>query len=724
MIFMSYQAWGADCYTTADNTWSCGTPISSDNLIVTHTVTINGNWTSTGNITIRNGGRLIISGNLTGNGNTITIEDGTLNVGGNVVLNSNSTLNVYGLFDTGSSLTVRSGATFYLKGAGTINGNTVIDAGSTFLMKKESDLLVIGDLTNNANTTEVDGVLTIEQTLINNSLITGVGEISFNSCLEGSGIINDLNSATYCSSSPIDMLSSHCSDTDTEPPTFTTFPANIITYATKDECEMIVSWSGPQIDDNCSVDDTISTSTSGDLFSIGITDVKYTLSDKADNIAQKTFTINVVDTISPVITGLPNIISIDAELSTCGASVSWSEPTATDNCSAILTSDYNPGDFFAIGTYTVTYAATDPSGNTTLRSFDIEVTNPHKPVFTSCPIDTVLYTGQDNCEIAVNWDEPVAEGCGINVSQSHKPGDMFAIGAHEVNYTATDVSGNMVSCIFQVVVLDTIAPVFIFCPTTSEMESIDEINNTAVITWDEPKAEDQCSLVSMQSSHQSGDSFPFGSTPVTYTATDEFGNEAICTFDVQAGINNPPTVESQSLTIQAGEEIDICLRASDPDGDQVSIHSIHSNENNAIISDVDSSRLCFVYSSFSDFKGTDTLIVEVVDGGLPNMYAKAEVLIKVERDHNVFPASAITPNGDEINDQWIITNIDLYPNNYVRIVDRWGGVIYQNSGYDNISNVWEGKNEAGRFVSSGTYFFVIDLGSDGDKITGPIEVIE
>ena len=65
----------------------------------------------------------------------------------------------------------------------------------------------------------------------------------------------------------------------------------------------------------------------------------------------------------------------------------------------------------------------------------------------------------------------------------------------------------------------------------------------------------------MQSTHQSGDSFPFGTTQVTYTAVDEYGNKAICSFEVQAGINNPPNVEPQSLTAKAGEDVDICLRA-------------------------------------------------------------------------------------------------------------------------------------------------------------------
>ena len=53
--------------------------------------------------------------------------------------------------------------------------------------------------------------------------------------------------------------------------------------------------------------------------------------------------------------------------------VSWDEPHATDNSGEYtLSSNYKPGDEFAVGEITVvTYYATDPSGNVASLSFYI-----------------------------------------------------------------------------------------------------------------------------------------------------------------------------------------------------------------------------------------------------------------------------------------------------------------------------------------------------------------
>ena len=55
---ISIAVLAADCKTIADNTWDCGTPDPSDNLIVNHTVKITSVFNATGDITINSGGHL------------------------------------------------------------------------------------------------------------------------------------------------------------------------------------------------------------------------------------------------------------------------------------------------------------------------------------------------------------------------------------------------------------------------------------------------------------------------------------------------------------------------------------------------------------------------------------------------------------------------------------------------------------------------------------------
>ena len=65
------------------------------------------------------------------------------------------------------------------------------------------------------------------------------------------------------------------------------------------------------------------------------------------------------------------------------------------------------------------------------------------------------------------------------------------------------------------------------------METTEVGTTNTVVTWTEPTATDNSGLTpTVTKSHQPGDSFPVGTTQVTYTFTDEAGNEAECQFEV------------------------------------------------------------------------------------------------------------------------------------------------------------------------------------------------
>lgn len=60
--------------------------------------------------------------------------------------------------------------------------------------------------------------------------------------------------------------------------------------------------------------------------------------------------------------------------------------------------------------------------------------------------------------------------------------------------------------------------------------------------------------------------------------------------------------------------------------------------------------------------------------------------------------NVITPNGDGINDFFTIPNAELMPGNYIVILNRWGNVVYEMSGYNNTF--------LGHELSEGTYFYL------------------
>jgi len=80
---------------------------------------------------------------------------------------------------------------------------------------------------------------------------------------------------------------------------------------------------------------------------------------------------------------------------TCDTIVTWTNPTITDNCdmNVNIAASHNSGDTFSAGTTTVTYTATDASGNVANCSFDITVTDTDAPVFANCPTDMTISAG-------------------------------------------------------------------------------------------------------------------------------------------------------------------------------------------------------------------------------------------------------------------------------------------------------------------------------------------
>lgn len=79
----------------------------------------------------------------------------------------------------------------------------------------------------------------------------------------------------------------------------------------------------------------------------------------------------------------------------------------------------------------------------------------------------------------------------------------------------------------------------------------------------------------------------------------------------------------------------------------------------------------------------------------------------------------ITPNGDGVNDVWIVKNIHLYPNNEVRIFDREGRVVFKKNGYD---NTWDGQYN-GNPLPEDTYYYILSFDSDKGRKTGFVSIV-
>ncbi|MGC3943563.1 MAG: HYR domain-containing protein [Chryseolinea sp.] len=80
--------------------------------------------------------------------------------------------------------------------------------------------------------------------------------------------------------------------------------------------------------------------------------------------------------------------------------------------------------------------------------------------------------------------------------------------------------------------------------------------------------------------------------------------------------------------------------------------------------------------------------------------ATCSFIVTVKQEHTKLDVSQlVTPDGNSVNDAWIIGNIELYKENKVTVVDRWGSVVYAETGYDNENKVWRvGTRRAPQFL--------------------------
>lgn len=71
----------------------------------------------------------------------------------------------------------------------------------------------------------------------------------------------------------------------------------------------------------------------------------------------------------------------------------------------------------------------------------------------------------------------------------------------------------------------------------------------------------------------------------------------------------------------------------------------------------------------------------------------------VQQVYPLVITNVFTPNGDGVNDTFVIPGLETYSDNELTIINRWGNVVYQKTNY---KNDWDGSG-----LVEGTYFYVL-----------------
>lgn len=81
--------------------------------------------------------------------------------------------------------------------------------------------------------------------------------------------------------------------------------------------------------------------------------------------------------------------------------------------------------------------------------------------------------------------------------------------------------------------------------------------------------------------------------------------------------------------------------------------------------------------------------------------------------------NAFSPNGDGINETWIIENIENYPWAVIQVFNRWGQLMFEGKGN---AAPWDGTWN-GKIVPTGGYIYTVDL-LNGTRYCGIVSVIQ
>ena len=346
---------------------------------------------------------------------------------------------------------------------------------------------------------------------------------------------------------------------DTTPPTIQT-PGNLVVHNDPGQCSAVVNYKVTATDDSGGAT-VVSLPPSGSVFTKGTTTVNCTATDGSGNESAASFTVTVVDNDPPQLSVSP--ITQCTDPGKCSATITPTA-TATDNCDAVtpaaIRSDGQPLSApYPKGVTTITWTATDSSGNTSSTAQTITVKDCEKPII-SCPANITVNTSPGQCGSNVVFTVTATDNCGLqSVVSSPASGSAFPVGTTIVSSTATDTSGNQSTCTFSVTVIDN-EPPHISCPAPMTLSAGGNCQATMPNILGSITASDNCTAASALVLSQvpaAGSLLALGTTTVTVTAMDAAGNQSSCSTTLKVIDTTPPALGAISapmdpLGIQSG----------------------------------------------------------------------------------------------------------------------------------------------------------------------------
>ena len=319
------------------------------------------------------------------------------------------------------------------------------------------------------------------------------------------------------------------------------------------------------VTDNCQVLNITASKTSFDCSDLGTQIVIVTATDIHNNVNTCSTWVTVRDYIAPVIT-CPSDISVNNDAGKCGATINITDATATDNCSiasivGIRSDNKALTDDYPVGTTTIEWTAKDhdspdQGANASSCTQTIIVKDNESPKIT-CAGNQSQTADAGVCNAAVSVTAlSTSDNCAVaSVSNDYNSttdaSDTYPVGTTTVVWTVTDIHGNSNTCTQLIKVTDNEAPK-ITC-ASNQSQTADAGVCKAAVTVSAPSTSDNCGVASVtndyNSSADASDTYPVGTTTVTWTVNDIHGNTNTCTQLIKVTDNEKPIANCKNYTL-------------------------------------------------------------------------------------------------------------------------------------------------------------------------------
>jgi hypothetical protein len=219
--------------------------------------------------------------------------------------------------------------------------------------------------------------------------------------------------------------------------------------------------------------------------------------------------------------------------------------SALDACAGIMTVNTNGVvNVNTVGIYSLTYIATDPSGNSATNSRTVNVVDTTPPTISYYFTNLILNAGA-NCQATLpdltrtNYILALDLSGSVTVTQSLPVGAILSKGTNLVTLTAFDASGNLSSVTGAVFVVDVTPPVLV-APATVMVSTAPGQCSATNVPLGAPTVSDNCQLASV--TNNAPQSYGVGTNLVTWTASDADGNTTNATQIVIVNDTQPPSL--------------------------------------------------------------------------------------------------------------------------------------------------------------------------------------